>query len=40
MHVLAYDPFLSKERAEEMGVTKVELDELLSAPISSPCTCR
>jgi D-3-phosphoglycerate dehydrogenase len=29
MHVLAYDPFLSKERAEEMGVTKVELDELL-----------
>ena len=25
MHVLAYDPFLSKERAEEMGVTKVEL---------------
>jgi D-3-phosphoglycerate dehydrogenase len=31
MHVLAYDPFLSKERAEEMGVTKVELDELLAA---------
>jgi D-3-phosphoglycerate dehydrogenase len=30
MHVLAYDPFLSKERAEEMGVTKVELDELLT----------
>lgn len=30
MHVLAYDPFLSKERAEEMGVTKVELDELLA----------
>ncbi|OHV84572.1 phosphoglycerate dehydrogenase [Rhizobium sp. LCM 4573] len=29
MHVLAYDPFLSKERAEEMGVVKVELDELL-----------
>jgi D-3-phosphoglycerate dehydrogenase len=30
MHVLAYDPFLSRERAEEMGVTKVELDELLA----------
>jgi D-3-phosphoglycerate dehydrogenase len=30
MHVIAYDPFLSKERAEEMGVTKVELDELLA----------
>jgi D-3-phosphoglycerate dehydrogenase len=30
MHVLAYDPFLSKERAEEMGVTKVELDEVLA----------
>ena len=30
MHVLAYDPFLSAERAQEMGVTKVELDELLS----------
>jgi D-3-phosphoglycerate dehydrogenase len=30
MHVVAYDPFLSKERAEEMGVVKVELDELLA----------
>jgi D-3-phosphoglycerate dehydrogenase / 2-oxoglutarate reductase len=30
MHVLAYDPFLSKERAEEMGVVKVQLDELLA----------
>ena len=30
MNVIAYDPFLSKERAEEMGVTKVELDELLA----------
>ena len=30
MHVIAYDPFLSKERAEEMGVTKVELDELFA----------
>ena len=30
MHVVAYDPFLSKERAEEMGVTKVELEELFA----------
>jgi D-3-phosphoglycerate dehydrogenase len=30
MKVLAYDPFLSEERAKELGVTKVELDELYS----------
>ncbi|MBC7137252.1 MAG: phosphoglycerate dehydrogenase [Defluviimonas sp.] len=30
MKVLAYDPFLSDERAKSMGVTKVELDELLA----------
>ncbi|WP_374470830.1 phosphoglycerate dehydrogenase [Phenylobacterium sp.] len=29
MHVVAYDPFLSPERAVEIGVEKVELDELL-----------
>lgn len=29
MKVLAYDPFLSEERAVELGVRKVELDELL-----------
>ena len=29
MHVVAYDPFLSPERAIEIGVEKVELDELL-----------
>lgn len=29
MKVIAFDPFLSEERAEEIGVTKVELDELL-----------
>lgn len=28
MKVLAYDPFLSEDRAKELGVTKVELDEL------------
>src|SRR6201993_381817 len=30
MHVAAYDPFLSPERAVEIGVEKVELDELLA----------
>ncbi|MEP0941384.1 MAG: phosphoglycerate dehydrogenase [Rhizobiaceae bacterium] len=29
MRVVAYDPFLSEERAQEMGVEKVEMDELL-----------
>ncbi|WP_136683415.1 phosphoglycerate dehydrogenase [Falsirhodobacter xinxiangensis] len=30
MKVVAYDPFLSEERAVQMGVQKVELDELLA----------
>ncbi len=30
MKVVAYDPFLSEERAAELGVTKVELDELVA----------
>ena len=30
MKVLAYDPFLSEERAKELGATKVDLDELLA----------
>ncbi|UIJ45770.1 phosphoglycerate dehydrogenase [Sphingomonas cannabina] len=30
MKVIAYDPFLSPERAIELGVEKVELDELLA----------
>ncbi|AZQ65786.1 phosphoglycerate dehydrogenase [Silicimonas algicola] len=29
MKVVAYDPFLSEERADKLGVEKVELDELL-----------
>jgi D-3-phosphoglycerate dehydrogenase len=29
MKVIAYDPFLSQERAKSLGVEKVELDELL-----------
>jgi D-3-phosphoglycerate dehydrogenase len=30
MKVIAYDPFLSEERARQLGVTKVDLDELLA----------
>ncbi len=30
MKVIAYDPFLSEDRARTLGVTKVELDELLA----------
>jgi len=30
MHVIGFDPFLSKERAQEMGIEKVELDELFA----------
>ncbi len=31
MEVRAYDPYLTSERAEELGVARVELDELLPA---------
>ncbi len=31
MKVLAYDPYLGEEKAQKMGVTKVNLDELLEA---------
>ncbi len=31
MNVVAFDPFLNEERATELGVKKVELDELLKA---------
>ncbi|QGX99985.1 phosphoglycerate dehydrogenase [Roseovarius faecimaris] len=30
MKVIAYDPFLSQDKADKMGVEKVELDELLA----------
>src|SRR5690606_16024385 len=30
MHVVAFDPFLSADRAEELGVEKVELDDLFA----------
>jgi len=29
LHVIAYDPFLTEDRAQTLGVEKVELDELL-----------
>ncbi len=31
LHVQAYDPFLTEERADKLGVRKVELDELLAS---------
>ena len=31
MRVIAYDPFLSPERAEDLGVEKVDFDQLLAA---------
>ena len=41
MRVVAFDPFLSAERAQELGVEKVELERSpRRAPISSPCTRR
>src|SRR2546429_6877440 len=30
MHVIAYDPYLTREAAERQGVEAVELDELLA----------
>jgi len=30
MKVMAYDPYLSEEKADKMGVKKVELEELLA----------
>ena len=48
MKVVAYDPFLTPERAVEMGVEKVDLDDLLrqqlylSLPVKNLCAeeCR
>jgi hypothetical protein len=40
MKVIAFDPFLSPERAKDIGVEKVELETCSSAPISSRCTRR
>ena len=45
MKVIAYDPFLSEERAKHLGVTKVDLDDLLArarseehtSELQSPC---
>jgi D-3-phosphoglycerate dehydrogenase len=30
MHVIAYDPFLAPERAEDLGIEKVDIDQLLA----------
>jgi D-3-phosphoglycerate dehydrogenase len=40
MKVIAYDPFLSPERAVELGVEKVDLDELLRRADFITCTRR
>jgi D-3-phosphoglycerate dehydrogenase len=48
MKVIAYDPFLSPERAVRLGVEKVELDDLLSradvislhTPLTDKISCR
>ena len=40
MKVIAYDPFLSAERAVDLGVERVGFDDCSAAPISSPCTRR
>jgi D-3-phosphoglycerate dehydrogenase len=38
MKVVAFDPFLTPERAQTMGVEKVELDELLARADFITCT--
>jgi len=38
MKVIAFDPFLSPERARTFGVEKVELDELFQARRFHTCT--
>jgi D-3-phosphoglycerate dehydrogenase len=40
MKVLAYDPFLSEERAREIGARRSSWTSFWPAPISSRCTCR
>jgi lactate dehydrogenase-like 2-hydroxyacid dehydrogenase len=40
MKVVAYDPFLSEERAKAVGVTRSSWTSSWPAPISSRCTSR
>jgi len=37
MHIVGYDPFITRERASQMGVEAVSLEELSKSPMSSPC---
>jgi D-3-phosphoglycerate dehydrogenase len=39
MKLLAYDPFISSERAEQLGCRLVDLDLLFREPTTLPCTC-
>src|SRR3546814_20582733 len=40
MHVIAYDPFLSPDRARDLNVEKVELDALLAQIGRASCRAR
>ena len=40
MKVIAHDPYLSPERADDLGVEKVDLDRSMRGRISSACTRR
>ncbi len=38
--LVAYDPYVTPARAQQLGVTMLALDELMRAATSSPSTCR
>ena len=38
MDVIAYDPYLSQDRAEKIGIQQATLDEVIRPPTSSPST--
>ena len=40
MTVIAYDPYLTEERAKELEIEKVDLDGAFSGLIISPSICR
>ena len=39
MRLVAYDPFVSADRARQMSVEMMSLEELMARATSSPCTC-